>query len=289
MKSAIVDLVNDIGAIGILDAAEQGLNVVAVENGDIDECRLVNPHEGLVQTVNQLLEALTDVVVGVLDDISALTILLPEVVSPDKDVGNANCAGGTVAHIADILNDIVKECSQMVGSLVVVVLQEEQTLSGQTSQVVGVAVRQVCSSGCVVQIECAVVFGFEPFFCSTQVVPLLHLVENLVECEELIVGLVNGTLVKAIVDIGTVLTNVVNGIATFAGGAGALSGVIMALGAIEQKCSGISRFFTSLWTGISTPIKSFVGGVKRRPSKYAHYTVVVTLNEPQSGKAVYSK
>ena len=101
--------------------------------------------------------------------------------------------------------------------------------------------------------------------------------------------IVNGALVKAIVDVGTVLTNVVNGMATFAGGTGVLSGVIMTLGAIEQKCSGISRFFTSLWTGISTPIKSFVGGAKRSSSKYAHYTVVATLNEPQSGKAVYSK
>ena len=195
----VLNLVNDIGAVGILDTTEQGLDVVAVEDGHIDECGLVDTHEGLVQTVNQLLETLTDVVVGILDDITSLTILLPEVVSPDEDVGNTDSAGATVAHVADVLDNIVEECGQVVGSLIVVVLQEEQTLGCQTSQVVGVTVRQVCSGRCVMQIERTVVFGFEPFLCGTQVVPLLHLVENLVECEELIVGL--GLLIQHTADI----------------------------------------------------------------------------------------
>ena len=77
--------------------------------------------------------------------------------------------------------------------------------------------------------------------------------------------IVNSTIVKLIVDIGTGLTNIINGIATFAGGTGVLSGVIVTLGAIEQKCEGISKLFINLWTGITTPIKSLMGGAKRCP------------------------
>ena len=143
MSDDVLDLINDIGAIGILDATKQGLDVVTVEDGDIDECGLVDTHEWLVQTVNQLLETLAQIVVRVLDEVPCLTILLPEVISPNQDIGNTHSAGATVAHVADVLDNIIQECCQMVGRLIVIVLQEEQTLGSQTSQVVGVAVRRI--------------------------------------------------------------------------------------------------------------------------------------------------
>ena len=38
------------------------------------------------------------------------------------------------------------------------------------------------------QIKTAVILCFQPFFCRAEVVPLLHLIENLVESEQLVVG-----------------------------------------------------------------------------------------------------
>ena len=77
--------------------------------------------------------------------------------------------------------------------------------------------------------------------------------------------IVNSGLVKIIVDIGTGLTNIVNGIASFAGGTGALSGVIMALGAIEQKFGTFSGLWKDIIKGVTNFGTTFAGGVKRLP------------------------
>ena len=70
---------------------------------------------------------------------------------------------------------------------------------------------------------------------------------------------------KIIVDIGTGLTNIVNGIASFAGGTGALSGVIMALGAIEQKFGTFSGLWKDIIKGVTNFGTTFAGGAKWRP------------------------
>ena len=69
--------------------------------------------------------------------------------------------------------------------------------------------------------------------------------------------IVNSNLVKIIVDIGTGLTNIATGIADAAGGAGLLSGIIMALGAIEQKFK--------IFSAPITIFQNFAGGAKRCP------------------------
>ena len=77
--------------------------------------------------------------------------------------------------------------------------------------------------------------------------------------------IVNSGLVKIIVDIGTGLTNIVNGIASFAGGTGALSGVIMALGAIEQKFGTFSGLWKDIIKGVTNFGTTFAGGAKWCP------------------------
>ena len=97
--------------------------------------------------------------------------------------------------------------------------------------------------------------------------------------------LVNSTLVKAIVDFGTGLLNLVDNIGEFLGSFGTLMASIPLTVAAFQKFTVLQ----SIFTGLKTSMTNFVGGAKRRPFEYAHYTVVVTLNESQCGKAVYSK
>ena len=97
--------------------------------------------------------------------------------------------------------------------------------------------------------------------------------------------LVNSTLVKAIVDFGTGLLNLVDNIGEFLGSFGTLMASIPLTVAAFQKFTVLQ----SIFTGLRTSMSNFVGGAKRCPFEYAHYTVVVTLNESQCGKTVYSK
>ena len=120
---------------------------------------------------------------------TALTVLFPEVIRPDKDVGDAYSAGTAVAHIADILNYVIHERCEMLRSLIVIVFEEKQPLGCQSGQVISVAVWQVCRSRRIMQIESAVILCFKPFTGCFQVVALLHLIENLVKSEQLIVRL----------------------------------------------------------------------------------------------------
>ena len=85
----------------------------------------VNPHKRLVQAVDELLEALLDVVVIALDAVPCFAVLFPEVVSPHEDVRDSDSAGATVAHIADELNNIVKKRSKVFWGLAVIILEED--------------------------------------------------------------------------------------------------------------------------------------------------------------------
>ena len=120
---------------------------------------------------------------------TAFTVLFPEVIRPDKDIGDADSAGTAVAHIADILNYVIHERCEMLRSLIVIVFEEKQSLGCQSGQVISVAVWQVCRSGRIMQIEATVILCFKPFTGCFQVVALLHLIENLVESKQLIVRL----------------------------------------------------------------------------------------------------
>ena len=157
-----------------------------VKNGDIHKRSLIDTHERLVQSVDKLLETLTDVVIFILDDIPLFTVLFPEVVSPNQHIGNTHSTGRAIAHVADVLNHIVHKGSEVFRCLIVGVLKEEQTLSRQTGQIIGVAIRQICRGRCIMQIETTVVFGFKPFFCGTQVIAFLHFIEDLVERKQLV-------------------------------------------------------------------------------------------------------
>ena len=118
---------------------------------------------------------------------TTLTVLSPEVIRPDKDVGDAYSTGTTIAHVADILNYVIHERCEVLWSLIIVVFEEEKTLGCQSGQVIGIAVRQICRSRRIMQIKPAVILCFKPFTGCFQVVALLHLIENLVESEQLIV------------------------------------------------------------------------------------------------------
>ena len=62
--------VNHISTVWILHTAEQSLDIVAVKNRHIHKRCLVNTHKRLVQSVDELLEALANVVVGILDNMT---------------------------------------------------------------------------------------------------------------------------------------------------------------------------------------------------------------------------
>lgn len=97
--------------------------------------------------------------------------------------------------------------------------------------------------------------------------------------------LIDSTLIKAIVDFGTGLMNLVDNIGEFLGSFGTLMASIPLTVAAFQKFT----ILQSIFTGLRKSISNFVGGAKGCPFEYAHYTVVVTLNESRCDKAVYSK
>lgn len=86
---------------------------------------------------------------------------------------------------------------------------------------------------------------------------------------------VNSELVKIVVDIGTALITAADAVANFAGKAGLLTGLIPTFVAIENKFGILHSLINTIHSGIT----KVVGGAKRCPYKYAHYTVMVTLNE----------
>lgn len=95
--------------------------------------------------------------------------------------------------------------------------------------------------------------------------------------ESLSATVVNGDLVKGIVSFGTTLLDVINGIAKFIGG---LEGIIPL---IPVVLAGLMKFekVQTLFGELKKTFTSFVGGAKRCPFEYAHYIVMVTLNESQ--------
>jgi len=94
--------------------------------------------------------------------------------------------------------------------------------------------------------------------------------------ESLSATVVNGDLVKGIVSFGTTLLNVINGIVEFIGG---LEGIIPLIPAVLASLMKFEKVQT-LFGELKKTFTSFVGGAKRCPFECAHYTVVVTLNEP---------
>lgn len=87
---------------------------------------------------------------------------------------------------------------------------------------------------------------------------------------------VDSGLVKGIVDFGTALLNTLNSISKFTGSFGTILAMIPASVAAYQKFAKVK----AIVEGVAKAWTSLVGGAKRRPFEYAHYTVVVTLNEP---------
>ena len=57
-----------------------------VKNRYIDKGALIDPDKRLVHSVNKLLEALSDVIIRIFDVVPVITILLPKIHSPQKDI-----------------------------------------------------------------------------------------------------------------------------------------------------------------------------------------------------------
>ena len=83
MSNQLFYLIDHIGAVWILNAAKQGFDIIAVKDGHVDEGRLVDAHKRLVKPINQFLEGLANIVIGIFDVIAVFTILFPEVIRPD--------------------------------------------------------------------------------------------------------------------------------------------------------------------------------------------------------------
>ena len=87
----VVDVVHCESAVREDHAAEQGLQIRMVEDGNIGKGALVDAQERLVEPVDKLLELLAEVVVRILHVVSALHVLFPEIPRPDEDVRHAYC------------------------------------------------------------------------------------------------------------------------------------------------------------------------------------------------------
>jgi TP901 family phage tail tape measure protein len=96
---------------------------------------------------------------------------------------------------------------------------------------------------------------------------------------------VSSSLVKALVGFGNALISTVDSIAKFMRGIGTILSMIPLTIAAYQKFAKVK----TILDGVNTAWNSFAGGAKRRSCEYARYTVVATLNESLSGKAVYRK
>lgn len=80
---------------------------------------------------------------------------------------------------------------------------------------------------------------------------------------------VNSDWIKAAVDSATGLVDAINWVCEAAGG----------LGAALVSIPAIWKPVANILSSIGDKAKSLVGGAKRRPSEYAHHTVMVTWNE----------
>jgi TP901 family phage tail tape measure protein len=89
--------------------------------------------------------------------------------------------------------------------------------------------------------------------------------------------IVNSTLVKVIVDFGTALISAIDSTAKFVGSLGVMLAIVPSVFAAYNKFEKVRRFFD----GLKITFTNLVGGAKRCPFEYAHYTVMVTLNESQ--------
>ena len=185
----VFNVVDGEGAVRKFHAAEEGLQIVVVEDRNIRKRCLVNSQERLVKPVDELLELLTEIVVGVLHVVSVFHVLLPEVPRPDQDVRHADGTALTVAEEAYELDHIVKICSQMARRLVVVVGEEEEAFGGEPGEVVRPAVGEVAGRGGIVQIEGSGKFRLQPHLGRTQTVHLLDLQKDFVQAEDLVLAL----------------------------------------------------------------------------------------------------
>ena len=88
--------------------------------------------------------------------------------------------------------------------------------------------------------------------------------------------IINTDLVKFVVDTGTFFVNAINGIIEAIGGLGFALGAVP-LTVFVSKLKPVAETLDSL----KDAFKSTVGGAKRRSYEYAHYTVMVTLNESE--------
>ena len=146
MFNQLFHTINDITSVRILYAAKQSFDIIAVKDRHIDKGGLVDAHERLIEAVDELLEALFNVILWVFDDVTAFAVFFPEVICPNQDIGDTHSTGTAVTHVADILDYIIHEGGKVPGCLIIVVFQKEKSLGRQSGQVIGVTIRQIGGS-----------------------------------------------------------------------------------------------------------------------------------------------
>jgi hypothetical protein len=68
---------------------------------------------------------LSNVVIRISQYVSSLTILLPEVECPYKEIGETNSSGCSVTEVTNELDYIINECGEMFRRLDVVFIDKE--------------------------------------------------------------------------------------------------------------------------------------------------------------------
>ena len=81
-----VHIINGKGSIREGYPTEKSFIVMSVKDRYIDKGALIDPDKWLIHSVNKLLETLPDVIIRIFDVVPVITVLLPEIHSPQKDI-----------------------------------------------------------------------------------------------------------------------------------------------------------------------------------------------------------
>ena len=122
MLNKFIYIINCKRTIRKLKSTEKCFIIFSIKDRNIYKCTLVNSHKRLIKPVNQLLKGLSKIIIRIINNIICLTISLPEIECPNKNIRDSYCARRSIAHKTNVFNNIIQECSQVFRRLRVIIL-----------------------------------------------------------------------------------------------------------------------------------------------------------------------
>ena len=132
---------------------------------------------------------MSHVVFRTLHIVAIFYVFLPEPPSPDNNVRKTYCSALPIRQERNKLYHIIKVCCQMLRSLIVIILKEEQTFSRQSRKIIRPTIREIRRCMAIVQVESPTKLGFKPLFCCPQPPLFFDRVKNLIQGKQLIFAL----------------------------------------------------------------------------------------------------